>query len=80
MFQPVFRLIVMNVVNRVRVSLCSVIEQSHFGGAIPSNKPSHIQDHSRSSCFLLVHACIKTEALKHTDCLPYYLSSNSSGL
>ena len=56
MFQPVFRFIVTNVINRVRVSLCSVTEELHFGGAIPSNKPSHIQDCSRSSCLLLVPA------------------------
>ena len=62
MFQPVFRFIVTNVVNRVRVSLCSVIEQSHFGGAIPSNKPSHIQDRTRSSCLLLVPATYPTRA------------------
>ena len=66
MFQSVFKFIVTNVVDRVRVSVCSVIEQSHFGGAIPSNKPSHIQDHSQSSCLLLPcyhHIPIKTKAL-----------------
>ena len=56
MFQSIFRFIVRNVVNRVRVSVSSVIEQSHFGGAIPSKKPSHIQD--QSSCLLLIPATL----------------------
>ena len=85
MFQSAFRFLVTNVVNRTRLSLCSVTERSHFGGAFPGNKQSHIQDYSRCSCLLLVSATfpwnLYKDSLKilygHTNRVPWKFQENS---